>query len=144
VSAEFDYSNMSPENIREAANTAAEAIRYMIHATLGDPHTVAFQDPGDVDVVLAELEILAQRLPQLFGQAGAWLAAECRAGRLRVVVSGTQGHSPSTEAIAVSAVRQYLTEAGDRAGQLREVLHDARQVTSTLASSSGEGEQPDG
>jgi len=136
---EFDYSDQSPENLRAAASTAAEAVRYLNHATLGGPNMIALEYPSDMDAVLVNLETLAQRLPQLLGQLGGWLVTECQAGRLQVA-SGSRTRIHSAETIGVSAVRQYLTEATVHAEALREVLHDARQVTSTLAPAPEEGE----
>ena len=127
---DFDYSNMTPENVLKAANQAAEAIRYLNHATLS-PVTAALRYPGDVDAVLVALEELGQRLPQLLDQLGAWMVAECKADRVRVVVPGA--HSPSTEAVAVAALRQYLDEAGVGAEAFRRAIHDGRQITATLA-----------
>ncbi len=130
----------SPEDTRRTAALAAEAIRRLNHATLGVHATEALQEPADADAVLVELDSLTERLPQLLAQLGAWLAAECRAGRLRVAY-GAWAHSPSTEALAVSAIRQYLTEAAARTEALREVLHDARQITAALAAAPGDDEE---
>ena len=82
--------------------------------------------------MLAELESLAHRLPQLLGQLGGWLAGQCQAGRLRVTPQ-IWPRSPSTEVLAVTAVRQYLTEAAVHAGALRDVLHDTRAITPAIA-----------
>jgi hypothetical protein len=136
MTAEFDYSHMTPGNVMAAASIAAEAIRYVNHATRGGPDAVALESPADVDAVLADLEILALRLPQLLGQIGGWLVAECRAGRLQID-SGSWASSASIEAMAVAAVRQYLTEASSHAEALGEVLHEARQVTAALAAAPG-------
>jgi len=137
----LDYSAMTPENTRKAAALAAEAVRFLNHATLF-PTAPALEYPSDVDALLADLETLQQRLPQLLGQLGEWMAAECKAGRVRVSC-GTYAHSPSTEGIAVSALRQYLTEAAARADGAREALHDARQITAALAGvPGGERDRP--
>ena len=125
----FDYGNMPAGSVRWAAVSVAEGTRYINHATM---RPGGLESPVDVDAVLVEFESLAGRLPQLFSQLGAWLVAEAAAGRLRVA-GAPAAHSPSAEAVAVSAVRQYFTEAVVHAEALREVLHDARQITATLA-----------
>jgi hypothetical protein len=132
----------SPERTTEVARMAAEAIHYLNLATR-DLSGDALREPAAVDRVLAELDSLAERLPQLLGQLGAWLAAECRAGRLRVAY-GTWAHS-STEAqvavLAVSAIGQYLTEAAGHAGRTRQALHDARQITAAIAAAPGDDDE---
>ena len=135
---DFDYGNMTRENLRRAVSMAAEAIRYANHLTLGTG-TTALEYPSDVDAVLVDLETLAQRLPQLLDQLGAWMAAECAAGRVRVAISGA--HSPSTEGVAVSALRIHLDKAGWGVEASRQALHDARQITAKLAGVPDEGER---
>ncbi len=136
---DFDYEHMTPENVRGAAHTAAEAIRYMNHATIF-AGSGGLKYPSDVDAVLVSLESLGERLPQLVKQLGDWLIAECRAGRVRVT-SAPPAHSPSIEARAVSMVRQYLTEADGHAGGWSTSVHDARQITAALAGVPGEGKE---
>ncbi len=133
MTAEFDYNHMTPESIRDAARTAAEAIRYMNHGTRG-----GLEDPRDADVILAELEAATERLPQLLSQISRWLVAECQAGRLRLTSGSSSAHSPSGEAMAVAAIRQYLTEAKADTGALHGALHDARQITAALVPAPGD------
>lgn len=127
---EFDYTSMTPENVLKAANLAAEAIRFMNHATLS-PATAQLRYPGDVDAILVALEAVGERLPQLLDQLSNWETAECKAGRLRVAAPGA--HSPSTEAVAVSVLQVHLDKAGRDAEAFRVAVHDARQITATLA-----------
>ena len=127
---EFDYTNMTPENVRKAANLAAEAIRYLNVATLDRPREV-LRDPADVDRILADLETLGQRLPQLLDQLGARMTAETKAGRVRVNAPGAK--SPSTETLAVAASCRYLEEGITGAEMFQTAVHDARQITATLA-----------
>ena len=61
------------------ARSAAEAIRSLNHATLGQD---GLGQPADAYEVLGELSLAASRLPQLLGQVGRWLAAALAAGRL--------------------------------------------------------------
>lgn len=127
---EFDYTDMTPENTRKAANQAAEAIRFLNHATFPG-RTAALRYPGDVDAVLVALDALGERLPQLLDQLGAWMAAETKAGRIRVAAPGA--HTPSTEAVAVAALCMHLGEAAGVVEVFRRALHDGRQITATLA-----------
>ena len=140
MSDDFDYENMTPENLRHAASVAAEAVRYMNHATLIPG---ALRYPSDVDAVLVDLETLAQRFPQLLGQLAAWLVTECKANRVHVE-NAPPVHSPSVEAQAVAMVRRYLNEAGAEAAHVAASLHDARQITAKLKGVPDEGEQADG
>ena len=128
---DVDYGDMTPERVRRTAQAIPDAVRFLNHATIA-PVTAALAEPADVDAVIAALETATERLPQLLDQLGRWMAAECAGGRLRVV-SGVWAHSPSTEGLAVSALRQYLTEAAGHADALREALHGARQVTAAIA-----------
>src|SRR3712207_4001596 len=63
----------------DAGRQAAEAIRILNHLTLWGP---GYSDPADVDVTLAEFELLAQRLPQALAQAGRWLRGAEAAGHV--------------------------------------------------------------
>jgi hypothetical protein len=140
MTTDVDYGRMTPGMVRKVAQGLPDSVRYLNHATIA-PVTAALAEPADVDVVLAALVTVQERLPQLLDQLGRWLAAECAAGRVRVT-SGVWAASPSTEALAVSALRHYLTEAAARAVALGEVLHEARQCTATLAGVPGEEESP--
>ena len=64
----------------ENAATAAEAVRALIHLTLGRG---ALGEPAELDRLVAELAIMAGRLPQLLRQLRGWLDTEQHAGRLR-------------------------------------------------------------
>ena len=125
----FDHlDHTTPENTRAAAHAAAEAVRYLNHATF----TGGLRDPSDVDAILGDLQTFMERLPQLLSQLGAWLLAECAAGRVRSDAA-PPGHAPSIEAQAVAAVRRYLAEAADDCHDgVRPALHDARQITAKL------------
>lgn len=127
---EFDYSTMTPENVLRAARLAAEAVRFLNHATFS-PVTAALRYPSDVDAVLVAMDALGERLPQLLDQLAAWMTAETKAGRVRVATPGA--HSPSAEAVAVSALQVHLNKAGEGAEAFRVPVHDARQITATLA-----------
>jgi hypothetical protein len=85
----------------EAADTAAESVRALNHATLSG---TGYEWPSDVGAVLNALTVLAQRLPQALGQAGQWLEREHNAGRV--------GHDHG-DALTFDAVDQALTSLDD-------------------------------
>ena len=64
----------------EHAATAAEAVRALNHLTLGRG---ALGEPAELDRLVAELAIMADRLPQLLRQLRGWLDTEQHADRLR-------------------------------------------------------------
>ena len=56
----------------ELARAGSEAIRALNHATLGLAQP-GYEWPADVDAAIAELQVLAERLPQALRQASSWL-----------------------------------------------------------------------
>lgn len=64
--------------VPELADTAAEAIRSVNHSTKN------IEYPGDVYSTVANLKILAQRLPQTFEQLGGRLTQLGHDGHLRI------------------------------------------------------------
>jgi hypothetical protein len=85
--------------VPQLADRAAEAIRSVNHATS------ALKYPGDIYSTVANLKILAQRLPQTFQQLGA-----------RFAQLGHDGH------LSIEPGRGDLNEAQDQAYQ---ALYDA-------------------
>ena len=114
------------------ADAAAEAIRALNHATLrhGDPAGYAW--PCDVDAVIGELQLLAERLPQALTQAREWLADQLVAGR---VGHDTPGRKP---AFATGVVVGHLNEAEICAHALAAALARARRESSHLTGVSDE------
>lgn len=102
-----------------SAETAAEAIRALNHATL--PGTSALTGPADVYDVLGELATLAARLPQALSQLQSFLDAETDAGRVRIVdgqhvgdpaaAAATVGHWTDTATAATQALQHALEQA---------------------------------
>ena len=109
------------------AEAAAEAIRALNHATLRHGAPTGYQWPADVDAVIAELGLLASRLPQVFDQASSWLTAQADAGRVR--------HDDQVPAVghAVGWVLECLDDATANACELASVLACARQASAHLA-----------
>lgn len=135
MSIDFGLEHTTPENVRNAARTAAGSIRYLTAAT----HVVdsgGLKYPSDADAVLAELVTLLGDVPQLLDQLSRWLVAECKTGQVRVDIDGIAGiagvHSPSVEAIAVAVARRWIIEAGATLEGPRAALDAGRQITATL------------
>ena len=124
-----------PVRPRDHAEAAAEAIRALNHATLrhGDP--AGYQWPSDVDAVIGELQLIAERLPQALQQAREWLADQLVAGRVGHDTPGRKA------AFAAATVVGYLNEAEFCAQALAGVLKKARNESSHLT---GVSDQPAG
>jgi hypothetical protein len=122
----------TPERTRQLAETLAEVVRVMNHATM---HHEALGTPADADRVIREIASAASRLPQLLGQIGAWLAAEQAAGRIEVAGSGEYAGRAE---VAVLAANIRLDAARAVAAELQEGLDSAASVTSDLASAAQE------
>ena len=105
------------------AATAAEAVRALIHLTLGRR---ALSEPAELDRLVAELAIMAGRLPQLLRQLRGWLDAEQHAGRLR-------SDDTTDPARIVDRATAELAEAGHAAHDLGRALDDAHQLLAHLA-----------
>jgi hypothetical protein len=101
----------------EAANTAAESVRALNHATLSG---TGYEWPSDVGAVMNALTTLAQRLPQALDQAGRWLEREHNAGRV--------GHDHG-DALTFDAVDQALTHRPRAHRRARLPPHRAPLVT---------------
>lgn len=126
----------TPERTKDAANLAAEAIRFLIHATLNPDTADALEYPADVDAVLSALATMTMRLPQLLTQLTQRLAAMTETGHLDVV-SGRYAGKPE---LATDVVRMALDAAMARAGNAHTSLDSAHQVTSAMAWA-GNGEE---
>ena len=107
----------------EHAATAAEAVRSLNHLTLGRG---ALGEPAELDRLVAELAIMAGRLPQLLRQLRDWLDTEQHAGRLRT-------DNTTDPARIVDRAAAELTGAGHAAHDLGRALDDARQLLAHLA-----------
>ena len=118
----------SPEPVRpqDHAETAAEAVRALNHATVrrGDP--AGYVWPADLDAVIAALQLLVERLPQALEQTYGWL--------LDAQVAGRVGHdTPGRKAeVAVAVVVGELNQAVVAAQGLATVLGRARRESSHL------------
>ncbi|TVY99617.1 hypothetical protein EAS64_40820 [Trebonia kvetii] len=106
-----------PDGTLALARCAAEAIRSLNHATLGED---GLDQPADAYEVLGELSLAASRLPQLLGQVGTWLAAALAGGRLGC----DDGTDP---AAAVSGAWLFIADARGSAAALARDLQLAQQ-----------------
>ncbi|HEU0040981.1 MAG TPA: hypothetical protein VFQ15_01400, partial [Jiangellaceae bacterium] len=107
----------STQGAVDVAGIAAEAVRELNHRTLG-PH--ALTGPAELDRIVAELAIMAARLPQLLRQLGGWLHAEQGAGRVR-------SDNSTDPARIVARAAAELDTAGHAAHELGHALDDAHQ-----------------
>jgi hypothetical protein len=123
---------------RDHAEAAAEAIRALSHATIrhGDP--AGYEWPSDVDAVIAELQLLAERLPQALVQAREWLAEQLVAGRVGHDTPGRKA------AFAAAVVVGYLNEAEICTAALARILGQARRESSHLTGVITQSEGEDG
>ena len=112
----------SPERTLQLAETMAEIVRVLNHATR---HHEALRYPSDADRLLRELSLAAARLPQLAGQVAAWLLAEAEAGRIEMA-PGQHAGDPS---LAAELARIHLDEAASHATALHRALDAAASVT---------------
>ena len=110
--------------------SVAELAATMITSGIAtDPAAGGLTYPGDVYDLLAELTLLAGRLPQLLAQAEAWLETECEAGRLRVGA----GAFTDDPVAAVTATGVWLDQSAAAAGRLRHALDQAQHGLAHLA-----------
>jgi hypothetical protein len=107
----------SPDGTLALARSAAEAVRGLCHATLGNG---GLAQPADAYELLGELSLTASRLPQLLGQVSRWLAGALAEGRLGC----DDGTDP---AHAVSGAWLFISDARGTAAALARDLEQARQ-----------------
>jgi hypothetical protein len=115
----------SPQGTLALARCAAEAVRGLNHATLGED---GLAQPADACALIGELSLAASRLPQLLGQVGRWLAAALAAGRLGC----DDGTDP---ACAAGGAWIFISDARGSAAALARDLAEAQQQ---LAAVNGE------
>jgi hypothetical protein len=107
-----------------AAQLTAEAARFLNYAT--GPHAAeGLTDPATVDRITGNLAEAAQRLPQLFGQLGDYLAHEYAAGHL----ADDYGRLPY---IVISQARHDLDTAARLAHDLSKALAAAQSAVTGL------------
>lgn len=114
-----------PRALRDALDAAAEAIRSANHQTFPGI-APGLEYPGDVYSAIANLVILAQRLPQLLTQLASWLEAERQAGRIDHDLGGSPLQSVTTTcsrlagaAAAAETVADLLASAQNEASHLK-------------------------
>lgn len=115
---------MTTIKARDAAEQAAEAIRTLSHLTL--PGGDGLEFPADAYLILGDLKIMAQRLPQLLHQLSLWLGTQHAAGRV--------GHDSRLDATPwVRLARDCLDgDATDAAGELENALNRAQNACTGL------------
>lgn len=111
----------------DCADTAAEAIRALNHATL--PGAGTLTAPSDVYDVVGALATLTGRLPQVLSQLQTFLAREHAAGRVRIV----DGQHTSDPAAALLDIGRWLTCSSSYADALNKALDQAHAALSCTA-----------
>jgi hypothetical protein len=106
----------------DLADRAAEAVRELNHRTRS---AGAFSGPAELYRLVAELVLLAGRLPQLLDQLDQWLHTEHDAGRLR-----TDNRTDPSPAVRDAAT--HLADAGNAAHELAHILASAQQCLAHL------------
>ncbi len=109
------------------ADTAAQAIRALNHATL--PAAATLTGPADVYDVVSALATLTDRLPQALSQLQSFLDGEHTAGRVRIV----DGPHTGDPAAALVDIQRWLTCSSSRADALRQALEQAHAALSQTA-----------
>ncbi|MEC4018863.1 hypothetical protein [Streptomyces sp. H27-D2] len=104
--------NPSP---RDLADTAAETIRSLNHATRSTKGELSY--PGDAYEVVASLKVLTQRLPQSFDQLSNFLAVLAKTGAVTADYGAPDEHLAEARSALASAalIAQTLTDHLDRA-----------------------------
>jgi len=115
-----------PRYVLEVAEAFAGCVRVLCHLTRDH---AALQYPSEADRLIREIALGVSRLPQLLGQAGAWLEAERAAGMV-LVPSGTFAGDP---ALAVVTARLRLDEARAYLAEAERAISAAASVTAGLA-----------
>ena len=115
--------NISSRTTIDHADTAAEAVRALIHLTHGQR---ALSEPAELDRLVAELAEMAGRLPQLLRQLHDWLDVEQQAGRVR-------SDNNTDPAQIVDRAADKLPQAGRAAHDLGQALDDTHQLLAHLA-----------
>ena len=116
------------EHTAATADLAAEAVRFLNYAT-GSHSPAGMEFPSTAYLITADLSIAAERMPQLFGQIGRWLAEQLAAGLL-----GADDDTPPADAVA--AAHRHLADAAIRASMLAA---DLSRVQNDLAIVNGYG-----
>jgi len=107
----------------QLAGYAAEALRDLNHLTRGHE---AWADPAELSRLLAELAVVASRLPQLLDQLCCWLRHEHDAAPMRA-----DANADPAELVCLAAA--HLTRASHCAHNLADTLDNAHQHVAHLA-----------
>ena len=112
----------SPERANAAARLAADAIRYLNHATSQESGTCHATDVWDV---LGSLGVTVGRLRQSFDQLGRTLEADMATGRLRIDEGTPHAEDPER---GVQAARWQLRLVADMARELELGIAEAQRL----------------
>lgn len=111
-------------NAQQAAEEAAESVRALNHATIGSTTL----EPPDVYATVAELVVLAQHLPQAYGQL-AKIVDRCHETGMLGFDPDSRYADESTD--AVDQLRVLFDAAIGGADVMRSALADAQRILSS-------------
>jgi hypothetical protein len=117
----------SPDRTAAAARLAADAIRYLNHATSDES---CAGHAGDIWEVLGSLGVAVGRLRQTFDQFAHCLEDDFRTGRLRIEQGAPHADNPQDE---VMAARWQLEMASETARELELGLGEAQRLVSGMS-----------
>ena len=112
----------TPERANAAARLAADAIRYLNHATSQEAGACHASDVWDV---LGSLGVAAGRLRQTFDQLGRNLEADLATGRMRIDEGSPHAEDPEG---GVQAARWQLQLISDTARELELGIAEAQRL----------------
>lgn len=130
-----EWPEFTPEETRQVAASMAEEVRFLNHAT-GRHAAEALRWPSDVDSIVTELAVMAQRLPQLLEQLVDRLHEQLHAGFLEV----NHGPYAGKPLLATATAWNWLSQATGVAEELHRVMDQARQVTATISGMPEDGD----
>lgn len=110
------------ERAHAAARLAADAIRYLNHATSQENHACEASDVWDV---LGSLGVAVGRLRQTFDQLGRSLEADLATGRLRIDEGTPHAGEPEE---GIQAARWQLQLISDTARELELGIAEAQRL----------------
>lgn len=125
----------SPKSTMEAGAAFAAAVRALCHATLGDAPGLA--SPADAYDLIGWLYTATGSLPQLLGQAGAFLEAQAAAG----ILADSSGADPAVSALTAS---QHLALAAESVQVATRSLHLAQNAIAGLRLKDRTRDKPEG
>ena len=136
------FGSYGPENTLRAAELAAEAIRYLNHATSWDA-AQALPDPGACDSLVGHLQTLTSRLPQLLRQVATVTNRQAADPRLEVDNACTDRDAADTATRAAECLADAAGSVGPLTSRLSEANTDLSRLYLSTPASSTDADQAD-